>query len=323
MILRCFPRVHLGLMDMGNATPRRYGGAGFTVGAPFIEMSAKPATRIIITGLEQLDDIAALDIRAGIERLVDALSLPGIRLHIRRVPPQHVGLGTKTSLLLGALTATVSAYGTTPSKRLLQKISWRGGASGVGVNSFFTGGFVADAGHLSPEENPFAPSSARAPTAIPPIVSRARIPRDWIFFLVLPKGLRFFARQELRFFSSHTPIPKIEVLQSISILYHGIVPSVVTGDIEQLADSLSELHQVGFKKREVKGQSEAVRRILRELSRLHGCAAGLSSMGPLVYAIAQESNADVSLSIKELCHRLKADLIAVCTGRNRGFEIDP
>src|SRR6187397_3143910 len=60
---------------------------------------------------------------------------------------EHVGLGTKTAVILGALQAAAIASGYKVSRAELQLLSGRGGASGVGIHAFFIGGLVIDAGH--------------------------------------------------------------------------------------------------------------------------------------------------------------------------------
>jgi len=68
-------------------------------------------------------------------------------------------------------------------------------------------------------------------------------------------------------------------------------------------------------------QSESVKRILAHFSTIEGCAAGLSSMGPLVYVIADESDRHLDSQIVDICAKFGTRLLEKCKGRNSGFEV--
>lgn len=306
---------------MGNVTARSYGGAGFTLSSPVTEIIATHSQRTSVQGLKKLDSIGRRDLVASLDRLSKLKPSQTARLVIQNIPTQHVGLGTKSSLLLGSLAATTLVARETVSRKLLQKISGRGGASGVGVNAFFQGGFIADAGHDQKDCPTLGPSSGRTPGKIPPVVSRVNIPKRWVFYLLLPPGTRFSGQRERKFFEQNTPVPRSEVLDTIALLYHGVVPAVLGEDLALLKSSIAGLHEVGFKLRELRAQSEYARRLIAHFGNIESCAVGLSSMGPLVYVIADESDRSFGLEVGRACNKFKARLIETCKGRNRGFEV--
>ena len=306
---------------MGNATLRSYGGAGFTLSSPTTEIIATPSKRISVQGLEKIDAAGGRDLMAALHRLSKLNPSNIARLIIKNIPTQHVGLGTKSSLLLGALAGTTLLTKGTASRKLLQKLSGRGGASGVGVNAFFQGGFITDAGHYPEDCSGFAPSSGRTPQIIPPVVCRVNIPKKWTFYLLLPPGKRFSGKEEQEFFKQNTPVPRSEVLESIALLYHGVVPAVFGDDLDLLKKSIASIHKVGFKKRELRAQSEDAKRLIAHFGNIESCAVGLSSMGPLVYVVFDESERSFSSEVARVCNKFKARLIETCKGRNRGFEV--
>jgi beta-ribofuranosylaminobenzene 5'-phosphate synthase len=321
MLLRCFPRIHIALMDMGNATARSYGGAGFTLSSPTTEIIATRCPKTKLRGLEQLDSAGRRDLVASLNRLSKLNPSQTARLVIKNIPTQHVGLGTKSSLLLGALAATTLVAKGTVSRQLLQEISRRGGASGVGVNAFFQGGFIADAGHDQKDCPTLGPSSRRIPAKIPPVVSRVSTPKRWTFYLLLPPGKRFSGKQEREFFEQNTPVPRSEVLDTIALLYHGVVPAVLGEDLALLKASIAGLHKVGFKRRELGAQSECAKRLIAHFGDIESCAVGVSSMGPLVYVVTDELDPSFRSEVGRACNKFKARLIETCKGRNRGFEV--
>jgi beta-ribofuranosylaminobenzene 5'-phosphate synthase len=320
-IVRSFPRIHIGLLDLGSATYRKYGGAGFAIDGLPVIVEATPSLKTNIIGLDQLDRRGRLDVHAALNRLKKLLPTARADITIRNLPPQHVGFGSKTALLMGIIEAVVLASGLQLDRCLIQYVSGRGGTSGIGINIFFTGGFLIDGGHDPVLSKDFAPSSVRRYDSLPPIVCHAKIPSQWRFHLVLPTGKKYSGDHELEFFQKNTPIPKLEVLKSLALVYHGIAPAVITNNLELLRVSLAQLHEVGFKQRELRGQSKAVRDILKALNKIPSCAAGLSSLGPLLYVIADKKNADVERIVPEICERYDARHLGIFQGRNRGFEV--
>jgi beta-ribofuranosylaminobenzene 5'-phosphate synthase len=70
-------------------------------------------------------------------------------------------MGSKTALLLSMIEALSLLAGCDLSPSKLVELSGRGGTSGVGVSSYFSGGMIFDLGR--PNDNlPFVPSSADA-----------------------------------------------------------------------------------------------------------------------------------------------------------------
>jgi beta-ribofuranosylaminobenzene 5'-phosphate synthase len=137
---------------------------------------------------------------------------------------------------------------------------------------------------------------------------------------MLPDGLRRSGQSEVRFFSRNTPIASDEAKEVLSLVYHALVPAVLTDDLHLLSQTLKAIHQVGFKRREVKGQSLATQDLLSRLQAIQGCASGMSSMGPLVYAITRETGRPAD-QVRNVTSETGVNLIAVASGSNSGYRI--
>jgi beta-ribofuranosylaminobenzene 5'-phosphate synthase len=242
------------------------------------------------------------------------------RVHVQAMPPQHVGLGSKTAVILAVLKAIDLVCGLKLTRSEVQLLSGRGGASGIGINAFFMGGFLIDGGHDSRLCEKILPSRFRDPLEIPPTVYRVDIPENWRFHLLLTPGKLSHGVGERKFFERNTPIPHREVFQSIALAYHGLVPAVTTGDLQLLRHVLSSIHKVGLKRRELADQSSAIHSILRVLRRREDCAVGLSSMGPLIYAVACSKNRELSEFVGSLCSSTGARMLGTFSGRNLGYS---
>jgi beta-ribofuranosylaminobenzene 5'-phosphate synthase len=317
IIVRAFPRIHVALADLGRVTARAYGGAGFALEGPAFAVSAITSGEKSLIGFDTLDDQAYREVQDALARLEAYVG--------RRMPyefalqgrvRQHVGLGTKTALILATLQAAVRASGHELPVSVLQRLSGRGGASGVGINTFFTGGLVLDSGHRQGSVPDLFPSSARTPSEIPPVTARLSMPPTWRFRLFLPTGRRVSGREEKDFFESAIPVARAEVLETIALLFNGLAPAVATEDLGAFASCLAALHQTGFKKRELEAQTEEVRGLLAEASALG--PAGLSSLGPLVYTVYADG--EVPDDLDRIAERFEAEDLGTWAARGNGFE---
>ena len=317
--VRSFPRIHVTLIDLGGATQRRFGGAGFALdGMPaVVRASCDRRSRV-----EGAHDLESPD-RRVLERYVRRLSKAMERafwVQVESVMQQHIGLGSKTALLLAAGLACNAAGGEKLQREALVHMSGRGGASGVGVNVAFDGGFVVDGGHkMDAVNDKFWPSSVGGNTGLPPKLVRLEFPANWRVHLFLPGGRRYFGEAEQRFFSENTPIDFGEVYEVMAAVYHGVAPAVAEGDLESLRVALWAVQGVGFKRREVMGQSREVRELLEFLYKDLRVAAGMSSLGPLVYAIT--NNEDGPDVIRDGMRMEKGVYRGTWSGRNRGYDI--
>jgi len=276
---------------------------------------------------ETEDDFGSLDARgrrdigAALQRLRETRDLRGVTVVINRLPPQHVGLGSKTATVLAALRACALAGGWDAPEATLQHLSGRGGASGVGIHGFFCGGFVADGGHnVSPEVGFFPSSSGRA-EGVPPLCARLEVPPDWRFHLFLPEGNCVAGANEEQFFRENAPIPADEAHAAICSMYHGVIPAIAAGSIATLAHALRAIHRSGFKSRELGAQLSRVQGTYRALAALDDVAVGMSSMGPLIYAVTGSSDVQLESELLRVARQHGAKRLAVARARNLGCEI--
>ena len=107
-----------------------------------------------------------------------------------------------------------------------------------------------------------------------------------------PSTPRVDGTQELEIFQQYMPFPDEENSQAIVAAYHGALPALKRHDMAGLSRALQKLHQVGLKAKEFALQSDKTRCWL-EACWQHELATGLSSFGPIVYAIGKEDSAQL------------------------------
>lgn len=314
--VRAPARMHLGLLDMSGATGRRFGGAGFMVTAPQTVVTVRRANR---PAIEWDADVSARD-RMDLEKLVAGVSATAGRpfsVTVEQHPPMHVGCGTKTTLLLSVLAAVNALADMGWSTLDMQQLSGRGGASGIGVHGFFGGGFLVDVGHPRSADS-LRPSSAVTPDSVPLISSRAAMPPEWRILLIRPKvGVVREAGAEESFFRANTPLPAAEALEAIAAVYHGLLPAVLSEDLPTFGYGLRQLQDIGFKRRELLGQPAVVGELLKALREAFP-AAGMSSMGPLLFAIDTVDRTEEAVgSLPD------ASVVASVAPDNNGYTLEP
>lgn len=275
MLVRTVSRLHLGLIDLNGDLDRVDGGIGLALRSPYIEVRAEAADATRAEG--PMSD----RVREAAESVIDRIDGDPVHLAITASYPQHVGLGSGTQAALAAGTLAAHLNGADLTPRDIASITGRGGTSGIGVAAFEYGGFITDGGHSLEEKGGFLPSSAsRAPPA--PVTSRLDFP-DWEIAVLLPTGKGAHGDAEREVFEQECPIPAREVERLSRVILMQLLPGVASADFPLFRDAVKEIQRVGFKRREVAMQP-ASREIIDQMQG-RGCAAGMSSFGPAVYAI--------------------------------------
>jgi beta-RFAP synthase len=272
-------RLHFGLLALGPAAPRRFGGVGLMIDRPGLLLAARPADRWEADG--PLADRTLRFARAVADRLAAEGHLPRpSRFTIQHAPAEHVGLGTGTQLGLAVarVVAEHAGLGDLPVARLAA-LAGRGLRSGIGLHGFALGGLVVDGGRRRDDEQ-----------GIPPLLCRHELPDDWHVLVVLPGPLPgLHGHDEVRAFASLPPIADAETDRLCRLVLLGLLPAVVERDLDAFGRALTELqHEVGrlFSPAQhglyAHPDSAAIVRFLRAEG-LHG--VGQSSWGPALYAL--------------------------------------
>ncbi|MCG2642620.1 hypothetical protein L6637_22665 [Bradyrhizobium sp. WYCCWR 12774] len=311
----------MGLVDLAGVSARSFCGIGFSLSGPPTIWRVEDASTVSLTGVSHLDKFAFDEINKTAKNLADRAK-GGFSAHLECSPPQHVGFGTKTSLLLSLITAVDRLKRMNLTNDQIKKLSGRGGASGVGVSLFFTGGVIWDGGHAKQPGLRFSPSSVSAPVETPPVLARWLFPESWLVGLIIPDETTFHGVQEVSFFQEKTPIPDEQALLTMSSLYHGVVPAFATADIQLMKLSLDEIHTVGFKCEELRAQSNRTKDAFRKLQALPSIAVGMSSLGPLIYCIFHRDTNGERL-LEETSNKLGLSYLGTFPGCNVGFGVTP
>lgn len=319
--VRGFPRIHVSLIDLGHATPRRYGGVGFSLDYCPVEVSYRTSDQFRLIGFDRVDVLGRSDLDRVLRFGMGITEAHEFELELRRMPPQHVGLGSKTALLMSVIKAIDLGQSLKLTNEEVQLRSGRGGTSGIGVHAFFFGGFLCDTGHKDSDDSAYSPSSFGTPVRVPPRIVSLPFPDSWQITLVMAGGDKVHGDEEAEFFATNTPIPGDESLRVLGWVYHGIVPAVAEHCLTSFKTAMSAISRIGFKAREIAAQEEPVQKLFSALDDSPHCAVGMSSLGPLLYAIHLSNDNATLENLVKITESEGGSVIATCRGRNRGFEM--
>ncbi|RMF91554.1 MAG: hypothetical protein D6733_00820 [Methanobacteriota archaeon] len=282
MTVRTPSRVHMTLIDLNGGLGRVDGGIGLALEEPHIEVSVEKNEVVAVEGpLHKRAHEAA-------SRILEALDVEGgATITVEHAYEPHIGLGSGTQLMLAVGHAISRLYNLDVPIRQIAGIMGRGGTSGIGTAVFEHGGFILDGGHSTEEKPEFLPSSAsRAGPA--PVLTRLDFP-DWKMALAIPRGTRVHGKREVGIFQRYCPIPVEEVRRLCHLILMKTLPAVLEKDISAFGESINEMQDVGFKKIEVRLQTQPVRDILKRCQKV-SYGAGLSSFGPAIYAVVDDED---------------------------------
>ncbi|MEB3773382.1 MAG: hypothetical protein GSR86_00445 [Desulfurococcales archaeon] len=262
-------RLHAGFYTVDGPWNVLWGGSGFYVEEPRVEVEAWSCGEPRLEGYSGYEDIARL--------LVDRLKPSQTCLKLGKALPRHVGLGSTTQVALASGVAVSVVEGLGLSVPRLASILGRGRYSLVGTLLFIHGGFVVDPGVPS--------GAARA-------LSRLDVPGDWRFIIVIPRvGRGFSEGEEARVMEARRPSQASEYMMAKGTIM--LASAVARGDLDDALEALrlvqsgTGLYFSGIQGGVYRGD---VSRIVEEASR-DGIVLAQSSWGPTLYTIAHEDEA--------------------------------
>ncbi len=316
-------RLHLGLIDLNGGLGRVDGGIGITLREPRIILWTEEASTIQVEG----GDAGCRDvIRRAAEATISALQLPGAAsFRLQTWYPRHIGLGSGTQLGLAAAHSLCVLYKYPRTVRELAMIVGRGGTSGIGTAAFETGGFIIDGGHsfgTNGGKTGFLPSAASRGVIPASVTVHHPFPEAWKILLVIPSGGETVSgRREQDLFSGCCPVPEADVREICHEILMRLLPGLVEEDLDLFGAAVNRIQQLGFKKAEREMQPQAIRDLLFFLEEAGAPAYGMSSFGPVLFAIGDTGMVDLEKTLREFMDGLCGGTTLLSGGRNSGAVV--
>lgn len=316
--VRSYPRLHLGLLDLSGAYTRVDGGFGLTVSAFPITVTVHGSTSTRIVG--QSADIKKL-CQHVLNDMKEIFPHTRVQITVESEGTLHRGLGFATQCVLSVAQALLLYFQLDISKEELALILHRGGTSGIGVHSFYHGGFLVDGGHAFPKDkDTILPTSQCIPTAIPPLIVRFSFP-NWLICIAVPKVQSLLGGlDEVEFWHQVTPIPVDEAQFLCHNLLMGILPAVALRNFSDFCFAIQISTTAGMKKREIAYWQPGFTQCSALLKENGWEGITLSSLGPAIIGFAE--NTEIVMEKKSVLESSGLfSSITVTTAHNSGFEI--
>jgi beta-ribofuranosylaminobenzene 5'-phosphate synthase len=278
-------RIHITLIDLGDRGYRRNGGVGFSIDGYDHCFEYVPHSAVDLSSLGDLD-FSQSEIDRATNRCnfaINQYSLPrAVRLTASSGPSTHIGLGTGTAATLASLEALFAINERSVSPIELITLSGRGGTSGVGVNTYFDGGFVFDIGRTY-DRAPFASSDDIKTVSETPLCLISLAMPTWSIGLIWPTGALKVAPKTERALFASLPLSEHEVFEACYHSVFGSTAAVASANYQAFCRSVNAIQTCTWKRREIDAHGGVVASTIDELMRLGCDAVGMSSVGPLVY----------------------------------------
>jgi len=273
--IRTGARLHFGPFSFRPEMGRHFGGIGLMISQPGVHLRARR--------LHDNDSTRNLPGRAGLLLKTMQAKNPDLRgpvqFEILEEIPSHSGLGSGTQLSLAILDGLMQLHDRSATPKILIQQCGRGDRSAIGLNGYFDGGFLVDAGHHSD-----APLGELA--------CRLTFPQEWRILLLLPKDATgLHGSEEVAAFEALKPMPLSLTGQLCRLALTEILPAIQTRQFRLFTQALFEYGQrAGQFFAPSQGgvfSSPVIRHLLHQIPELAGCGMAQSSWGPAVALFAE------------------------------------
>lgn len=278
-------RIHTALINESGYLGRIDGGIGFSIDSPswkiFVcknlkEPLVNDINSELLVGLEVLK-----------EKLRKKFGLPDFSYRVSEGFDTHIGLGSKTALLMGFGNGISKLFKLNLSPKEISIIAGRGGTSGIGYWASQLGGFLWDAGRVYPDEkSTFIPSS-RSNSSPSDLIASINIIGFYIcHFRFAEKGI--YGDKELLIFDKFCPTAVEDTKEILAIVAGLLVPSLLASNEHGMQLALRNIQKLGLKAIEWDYQDKETL-CFRDYWDAQNSTISLclSSMGPTMYCLTR------------------------------------
>jgi beta-ribofuranosylaminobenzene 5'-phosphate synthase len=195
----------------------------------------------------------------------------------------HFGFGSETTLRLASLEILSLINSHPVDKEELIYFSGRGGVSGIGINTYFDGGFVFDSG-VREDSGEFKPSNLlEVRKSLPLLIKRTDV-KEWEIGLFVDARIPSLSEEkEADFFKNSCPISDYDAYE---ILYHsvfGCLSAIMEQDKNAFTDSINRIQKTKWKALERSLYKDLIEKNEISLLAAGASSVGMSSLGPMLY----------------------------------------
>ncbi|MBO7537788.1 MAG: hypothetical protein J6T44_00740 [Prevotella sp.] len=304
--IKAFPRIHITLIGMNREGYRINGGIGFSIASPTLNMRFEPDGEIYVLDKRSqgFSKNELFRLNNHLNKLMkDEHLAEGFRCVIEESQIySHYGFGTSTMVYLSCIEALLIKNKREYTNNDVVKLSGRGGTSGIGISTYFKGGFVFDTGVTNNTDRDLAPSSCfKGDDYRKPLIFKNISLPGWEMGICIPPIQNKTENEEKAFFDKSCPIGKVAVENILYESVYGISSSLLENDFNTFCKSVDSIQGTKWKSLERDLYGDELK-VVESLIRKAGAkCVGLSSLGPLLYFFGED--------IDGVVDRVNTDLI--------------
>lgn len=303
--IKAFPRIHISLIGMNNDGYRLNGGIGFSIASPTLEVCFEPSCSIeVIDKRDHGFTLCELDrLKRYLHEIAQKEKFDTVfRCIIHEGMIQsHVGFGSNSMIYLSCIEALLMLNQRSYNQKDVITLSGRGGTSGIGINTYFNGGFIFDAGISNFGQRSLAPSSVFVGEMVqsPLLLKELRLPQ-WDLGVCIPPIAPKSEDEEREFFQENCPINKDAVALILYEVVYGVTTSLMEGDYNTFCKSIDVIQQTKWKllERNLYGKELITAETL--IRKAGARCVGMSSLGPMLFFFGND--------IDSIVNRVNVDL---------------
>lgn len=257
------------------------GGIGFSIKEPsiYVEIEENNSLTIIDSRKISLTDKEIHEILYILRKIIEEYGLTiKAKFTITGNSLPHYGLGSNTAIYLSCIEGLLLLNKREYQHTDIINLSKRGGTSGIGINTYFKGGFVMDVG-IKREQEILMPSSVSNSRKKPLVIHHCKVP-NWKIGICLPLGISNKSEEEeILFFQKSCPIDKNSVSNILYEALFGVTSSIVEHDYEIFSKSINTIQNTEWKKME-RNIYEELFSLEDDIKKMGADYVGMSSLGP-------------------------------------------
>ena len=296
---------------MNSGGYRINGSIGFSISAPPIEIYFEESENIEIIDKRKIEFTTSEKARLE-HTLLETINRHSFKKKPRyiiysEVLPHH-GFGSNTAIYMSFVEALFILNSYEYSDNDVIVSSGRGGTSGIGINTYFNGGFIFDAG-IKNHKYLLNPSSiAERDGKMPLVLQQIALP-EWRVGICIPEYIQTKSEQEeIDFFDRHCPIDGNSVNTILYESVFGITSSIIERDYDVFCKSVNTIQSTKWKYLERIQYGAELIELENKIRDWGADCVGMSSFGPMLFFTGKNVNnilQEISRNISNaICHNV-------------------
>ncbi|MGD2092593.1 MAG: beta-ribofuranosylaminobenzene 5'-phosphate synthase [Candidatus Aminicenantes bacterium] len=283
IIVTAFPRMHITLIGMNRGGYRINGGVGFAIEKPNLSIQVNPSKtfgfRDMRTQMLHSSEIERLS--SVVERIKSKFKFTtSIDVLLSGDMLTHYGFGSGTAIRLACLESLFLMNKFKIDINLLVQLSGRGGTSGIGINTYFKGGFIFDIGHENKGKTSQSSSFSEYRKRPALLLKHLAMPL-WDIGICIPSKVKPKSEMEEKlFFESTCPISDNQIYETLYHALYGIHAAILEKNKHTFCKSLINIQMCAWKKSEKMQYGNDLVELENDLYKCGASAVGMSSLGP-------------------------------------------